>query len=31
VGLTEVNEGTAVVQNLKSRAWILSAGVGVEF
>lgn len=31
VGLTEVNEGTAVVQNLKNRAWILSAGVGVEF
>ena len=31
VGLTNINEGTAVVKDLKNRAWILSAGVGVAF
>lgn len=31
IGLTDINKGSANVQNLKNRAWILSAGIGCSF
>ncbi len=31
LGLTDVAEGTSVVSDLKNRAWILSAGLGLPF
>ena len=31
IGLTDISKGSANVRNLKTRAWIVSAGVGMSF